>query len=124
MPKSKSSAKVQPSALHGEEAEIHNHPEENANSDQESDAEVSSHTIHPQAPTQSPPIMHMPYIEGPHMDWTVNDRLYHRFLKCSLKFQNHTTVQACSTPRMSKVQEGSSLEWQLWHGSVCVLGPA
>ena len=23
----------------------------------------------------------MPYIEGPKMDWTVNDSLYHRFLK-------------------------------------------
>ena len=25
--------------------------------------------------------MFMPYIEGPKMDWTVNDSLYHRFLK-------------------------------------------
>ena len=24
--------------------------------------------------------VYMPYIEGPQMDWTVNDHLYHRFL--------------------------------------------
>ena len=27
------------------------------------------------------PPMFMPDIEGPKMDWTVNDGLYHRFLK-------------------------------------------
>ena len=32
--------------------------------------------------------MHMPYIEGPVMDWTVNDGLYNRFLKCKLKCKN------------------------------------
>ena len=26
--------------------------------------------------------MYMAHIEGPKMDWTVNDDLYHRFLKC------------------------------------------
>ena len=29
--------------------------------------------------------MYMPYIEGPKMDWTVNDMVYHRFLKWKLK---------------------------------------
>ena len=29
--------------------------------------------------------MYMPYIEGPKMDWTVNDSLYHRFLKWKIK---------------------------------------
>ena len=32
--------------------------------------------------------MYMPYIEGPCMDWTVNDGLYHRFLKWHLKCEN------------------------------------
>ena len=27
----------------------------------------------------------VPYIEGPKMDWTVNDGLYHRFLKWKRK---------------------------------------
>ena len=29
--------------------------------------------------------MYMPYIEGPKMDLTVNDNLYHRFLKWKIK---------------------------------------
>ena len=32
--------------------------------------------------------MFMPYTEGPKMDWTVNDGLYHRFLKLHLKCEN------------------------------------
>ena len=32
--------------------------------------------------------MYMPYIEGPSMDWTVNDNLYNRFLKWKLKCEN------------------------------------
>ena len=38
--------------------------------------------------TQYAPDMFMPYIEGPKMDWTVNDGLYHRFLKWKLKCEN------------------------------------
>ena len=37
---------------------------------------------------QAVPSMFMPYIEGPKMDWTVNDGLYHRFLKWKLKCKN------------------------------------
>ena len=32
--------------------------------------------------------MFIPYIEGPMMDWTVNDGLYHRFLKWHLKCES------------------------------------
>ena len=32
--------------------------------------------------------MFMPYIEGPMMEWTVNDSLYHKFLKWKLKYKN------------------------------------
>ena len=32
--------------------------------------------------------MFMPHIEGPRMDWTVNDGLYHRFMKWHLKCEN------------------------------------
>ena len=31
---------------------------------------------------------YMPYIEGPTMDWMVNDGLYNRFLKWNLKCEN------------------------------------
>ena len=47
-------------------------------SDLEHDAEVSFHPslVAPAHPVQQViPSMYMPYIEGPKMDWTVNDRL-------------------------------------------------
>ena len=37
--------------------------------------------------------MFMPYIEGPKMNWTVDDGLYHRFLKWHLKCENHSGLQ-------------------------------
>ena len=58
--------------------------EESSSSDQELDPEVllqSSQAL-------VVPNMFMPYIEGPKMDWTVNDGLYHRFLKLCLKCEN------------------------------------
>ena len=30
----------------------------------------------------------MPYIECPKMDWTMNDGLYHKFLKWHLRYEN------------------------------------
>ena len=52
--------------------------EELSSSDQEPDPEV---IFQSQRQLQPVPSMFMPYIEGPKMDWTVNDGLYHRFLK-------------------------------------------
>ena len=54
--------------------------EESTSSEQEQDQEV---TFQP-SQTQVTPNMSMPYIEGPKMDWTVNDGLFHRFLKWHL----------------------------------------
>ena len=48
-----------------------------SSSDQEYDQEVIVDHYHIQ---QAVPSMFMPYIEGPKMDWTVNDGVYHRFL--------------------------------------------
>ena len=81
MHESKSSAKSQPAALLDEEAETHSYLEESASSDQGFDPEVSLHPIHPQALPQFPPTSYMPYIEGPCMEWTVNDGLYLNFFK-------------------------------------------
>ena len=55
-------------------------------SDQESETEVTLHP--PRSQLQVIPSMFMPYIEGPKMDWPVNDGLYHRFLKWHLKCEN------------------------------------
>ena len=44
--------------------------------DQDQDPDIS---FHPIVPPNSVPTMFMPYIEGPKMNWTVDDGLYHRF---------------------------------------------
>ena len=65
-------------------------------SDQESDTEV---IINP--PRTQPQVissMFMPYIEGPKMDWTVNDGLYHRFLKWHLKCENILECELAALP--------------------------
>ena len=58
--------------------------QEGSSSEQEQDQE----DFLQQSQAQLIPNMFMPYIEGPKMDWTVNDSLYHRFLKWSLKCKN------------------------------------
>ena len=44
----------------------------------------------------------MPYIEGPKMDWTVNDGLYHRFLKWHLECKN---ILECKLAALSGRQQ-------------------
>ena len=58
--------------------------EDSSSSEQEQDQEVTFQ------PSQAQVISNifMPYTEGPKMDWTVNDGLYHRFLKWHLKCEN------------------------------------
>ena len=64
-------------------------PQESSSSDVEMDMQSSQcfqpSTSQPQSFVQP---MFMPYIEGPKMDWTVNDSLYHRFLMWKLKCEN------------------------------------
>ena len=69
--------------------------EELKSSEHEEDPEVSFHphqlpqsSINQAGQPQLMAGMYMPYIEGPSMDWTVNDNLYHRFLKWHLKCKN------------------------------------
>ena len=45
---------------------------------------------------------YMPYIEGLHMDWTVNDILYHRFLKWHLKCEN---ILECKLMALQECQQ-------------------
>ena len=44
----------------------------------------------------------MPYTEGPKMDWTVNDSLYHRFLKWPLKCENILECELAALPEQQK----------------------
>ena len=47
----------------------------------------------------------MPYIEGPKMDWTVNDSLYHRFLKWKLKCENILDCELAMLPESEKCKK-------------------
>ena len=55
----------------------------------------------------------MPYIEDPCMGWTVNDHLYHRFLKWCLKCENILKCKLVALPEAPAVQEGNHMEWTL-----------
>ena len=72
---------------------------ESSNSDQELDPEVS---FHPAVHRPSTPTMFMPYTEGPKMNWTVDDGLYHRFLKWRLKCE---TILDCELANLSATQK-------------------
>ena len=77
--------------------------EEIPNSDQESDTEVTFN--HPRPQLQVIPSMFMPYIEGPKMDWTVNDGLYHRFLKWHLKCENILECKLVALPERQQCKK-------------------
>ena len=59
--------------------------------------------------------MYMPYIDGLKMDWTVNDALYHRFLKWKLKGENILECELTALPECQKCKKLShgpvTLEW-------------
>ena len=40
------------------------------------------------APPQAAESVFKPYLEGPKMDWTVNDNLFNRFIKWKIKCKN------------------------------------
>ena len=49
--------------------------------------------------------MFMPYIEGPKMDWTMNDSLYHRFLKWKLQCENILDYELFMLPESKKYKK-------------------
>ena len=112
------------------EEDVPSTQEELSSSEHETDPEVSFHPHCPPQPStsqerQPQPAagMYMPCIEGPHMDWTVNDGLYHRFLKWHLKCKNILECKLVALPECKKVLKGNCLEHRLWDGPVCVMEP-
>ena len=85
---------------------------ETPSSEHEEDPEVSFHLCQlpqpPPHPVRQPlPVagMYMPYIEGLHMDWTVNDHLYHRFLKWHLKCENILECKLAALPECQQCKK-------------------
>ena len=76
--------------------------------------EVQSPCFQPStSQAQFVPLMFMPYIEGPKMDWTVNDGLYHWFLKWKLKVWEYIRLWTCHVTWVQEVQESHSMEWEI-----------
>ena len=63
--------------------------ESSTHEESEPEQEVYINHTHHNAPQPVYTNMHMPYTEGPKMNWTVRDVLYHRFLKWKLKMQEY-----------------------------------
>ena len=92
--------------------------EEPTISDHEEDPEVSFHPHQPLPPHpvgQPLPVagIYIPYIDSPHMDWTVNDHLYHRFLKWHLKCKNILECKIAALPECQQCKKviAWSVEW-------------
>ena len=89
-----------------EESEVQSSPEDTASSDQEIDHEPDPEvSFHPSRAKQAIPNMFMPYIEGPKMDWTVNNAPYHRFLKWHLKCENLLECELVALPECQKCKK-------------------
>ena len=93
MPRPTKAKKASTCAMENVQEESSAH-EESTSSNQEQDPEV---LIQP-SKAHVVPNMFMPYIEGPKMDWIVNDCLYHRFLKCHLKCENILECELAMLP--------------------------
>ena len=74
---------------------------EASGSDQDQDLDVS---FHPAVTSPSVPTTFMPYIEGPKMNWTVDDGLYHKFLKWHLKCETIWNCELANLPAKQKCQ--------------------
>ena len=76
--------------------------EELSSSDQEPDPEIK---FQPHRQPQPIPGLFMAHIEGPKMDWTVNDGLYHRFLKWHLKCENILECKLAALPQCQQCKK-------------------
>ena len=84
--------------------------EEPMSSDHEEAPKVSFHPHQPPSPHPVGQLLpaagiYMPYIEGPHMDWAVNDHLYHRFLKWNLKCKNILECKLAALPECQQCKK-------------------
>ena len=71
----------------------------------EPEQDVYINHTHPHAPHPVYTNMYMSYIEGPKMDWMVNDALYHRFLKWKLKCKNILECEVAALPKCQKCKK-------------------
>ena len=75
-----------PRPAEGSHREVVDNGQVNETSEKESISSDQEIVINPQPSVSTN--MYVPYIEGPQMDWTVNEGLYSRFPKWQLKCEN------------------------------------
>ena len=102
MPKATKKSSWEQSPPPSEDHESVDTQAEASGSDQDQDPDVS---FHPAIPSPSVPTMFMPYIEGPKMNWTVDDGLYHTFLKWHLKCKTILDCELANLPAKQKCQK-------------------
>ena len=78
MPKAMKNSAQAKATMSNQDEPVETSQDELSNSEQQQDQEVS---LNPCRLPQIPLGTFMSYMEGPKMDWTVNNGLYHRFLK-------------------------------------------
>ena len=78
----------------------------NRRNDQSTSQEEQSQTDAHSASPQMQMHQFVPYIKGLKMDWTVNDGLYHRFLKWKLKCEN---ILDCELATLSETRQCKKL---------------
>ena len=103
--------KAQKSPIIGKSQSVENEVQKDYNRSQDSSSDDPEIFFIPQPSTSHkvrdiPNIkMYMPYIEGPAMDWTVNDGLYNRFLKWKLKCENILECELAILPEARKCRK-------------------
>ena len=97
----KTSAHVTNTSVYQENTSV---SQESSSSEQE--MKVQSSSFQPSiSQAQFLPPVFMLYIEGPKMDWNVNDCLYHRFLKWKLKCENILDCELAMLPESRKCKK-------------------
>ena len=81
------------------------HGECSTHEESEPEQEVYIDHTHPNALQPVYTNIYMPYIEVPKMDWTVNDALYHRFLKWKFKCKNILECELAALPECQKCKK-------------------
>ena len=81
------------------------HDESSIHEESEPEQEVYINHTCPNAPQLVYTNMYMPYIKGLKMNWTVNDALYHRFLKWELKCENILECELAALPEHQKCKK-------------------
>ena len=89
-----------------------------SDSDHNQDPDVS---FHPVAPPNQVPAMYMPYIEGPKMNWTVNDWSLPQISEMAIEVQTILDCKLANLPTKQKCQKIIAWSGDFGMGLVCIM---